>query len=131
MSLPFSIRKALQKLALFAMAAMVLTACAAQVTQLQQLPEEGVKFVSILITAGVTWGLLKLGALLHIELRGYADAAAVALSPIIVGIIENYLRLIPEIYDSIVLTIIHLVILLVGSLGTFWILQRRPAPTLR
>jgi len=111
--------------------ALLLTACAAQVSQLQQLPDEGVHLVSVLVTAGLLWVLLKISAVLKFDLSGYAGAVAAVLAPILVALLEKYLQLIPATYDSLVLTVIHFVVLLVGSLGTFWILQRRPQPSLR
>jgi len=109
----------------------LLTACAAQVSQLQQLPDEGVHLVDVLVTAGLLWVLLQLSAVLKIDLSGYAGAAAAVIAPIIVSVIEKYLQLIPATYDSLVLTVIHFIVLLLGSLGTFWVLQRRPQPSLR
>lgn len=108
-----------------------LTACAAGTAGLQQLPDEGRLLVLTLVTAAVTWVLLQLSAVFKIDLSGWANAIAAALAPIIVTVIESYLRLIPPLFDNIVITIIHLIVLLVGSLGTIWIVQRKPAPSLR
>lgn len=109
----------------------LLTACAPTVQGLTQLPDEGRLLILSLVTAGVTWVLLKLSELLKIDLSGYTNAIAAALAPIIVAAIESYLQLIPPAFDNIVLTVIHLLVLLLGSLGTIWLAQRKPAPSLR
>ena len=110
----------------------VLTACAPTAVQslVGPLPDEAQNLIFILLTAAVTWVLLKLSAVFKIDLSGYANAIAVAISPIIVAMIERWLAVIPPAFDNIVLTIIHLIVLLVGSIGTFFLLQRT-APRLR
>ena len=109
-----------------------LAACAPTAIQslVGPLPEEAQTLIFILLTAAVTWVLLKLSEVFKIDLSGYANAIAVALAPIIVAVIERWLALIPPAFDNIVLTIIHLIVLLVGSIGTFFLLQRK-APRLR
>lgn len=116
---------------LFVFMVFVLSACATQaVAQLAQLPDEGRNLVFILLSAGITWLLLKLSEMTGVDLGGYANAIATALAPIIVTLIESALNLIDPIFDNIVLTIIHLIVLLVGSIGTFF-LFRRKAPSLQ
>lgn len=108
----------------------VLSACSPIAQGLVALPDEGTQLVFFLVSAGVTWGLLKLSEVSGIDLKGYAPAVAVALAPIFTAAIESYLQLIPPAFDNIVLTIIHLIVLAVGSLGTFFLLKRR-TPSLR
>lgn len=121
----------LRNIFLFVAMAFVLSACATQaVAQLAQLPDEGRNLVFILLSAGITWLLLKLSERTGVDLGGYANAIATALAPIIVTLIESALNLIDPIFDNIVLTIIHLIVLLVGSIGTFF-LFRRKAPSLQ
>lgn len=110
---------------------LLLSGCAAQVAGLQQLPEEGVNLVFILVTAGVTWLLLQLFSVTGWDLRGYSGAIAAALSPALVTWLESYLQLIDPAFDNLVLTVIHFLVLLVGSLGTFWLFQRKPAPSVK
>jgi hypothetical protein len=98
--------------------------------QLMQLPDEGRLLVLSIVTAGVTWLLLKASEVFKIDLKGYSNLVAAALAPIIVTLIEAGLQTIPPIFDNLVLSIIHLIVLLVGSLGTFF-LFRRQAPSLR
>lgn len=109
-----------------------LAACAPTAVQslVGPLPEEAQTLIFIMLTAAVTWVLLKLSEVFKIDLSGYANPIAVALAPIIVAVIERWLALIPPAFDNIVLTIIHLIVLLVGSIGTFFLLQRK-APRLR
>jgi hypothetical protein len=111
----------------------VLTACsvAQGVTQsLVGLPDDANILIFALVTAGVTWLLLKLSELTHVNLNGYANAIAAALAPVLVTLIEAALKLIPPVFDNLVLSIIHLIVLLISSLGTFF-LFKRTAPSLK
>ena len=109
---------------------LVPTACSPVSQGLMQLPEEGRLLVLMLVTAGVTWLLLKASVVFNIDLSGYANAAAAAIAPILITLIESWLQLIPPIFDNLVLSIIHLIVLAVGSIGAFF-LFRRKAPSLR
>lgn len=122
------------RLFLFVFVVVLLVACSparSAVAPLMQLPDEGRMLVLILLTAAVTWLLLKLSEILKVDLSGHANAVAAAIAPILVTVIESWLQLIPPAFDNIVLTIIHLLVLLVGSLGSIWLAQRKPAPSLR
>ena len=121
----------MKKIALFVLLALMLSGCAASVTQLQQLPDEGVDLVFVVVTTAALWVLLKLKDYFGIDLSGYANAIAAALAPLVVTFIEQYLQLIPPVFDGIVVAIIHYLFLLVGSLGVFWIAKRKPAPSLQ
>lgn len=94
------------------------------------LPDEARLLILSLITAGVMWVLLWLSARFGVDLSGWANAVAAALAPIIITVIESWLQLIPPAFDNIVLTIIHLLVLLIGSLGAFFLFKRK-APSLR
>lgn len=110
-----------------------LTACApavGAVAPLLELPDEGRILILSLISAGVTWVLLKLSEVFKIDLSGWSNAVAAALAPILITIVETWLQLIPPIFDNLVLSIIHLLVLLVGSLGVFFLAKRR-APSIR
>jgi len=97
---------------------------------LVSLPDEGRVLVLSLVTAGVTWVLLKLSAVFKVDFSGWANAIAAALAPILVTVIESYLQLIPPIFDNLVIAVIHMIVLLVGSFGVFWLAKRKPAPSL-
>jgi len=112
----------------FVMLSFVLTACSPVAQGLTQLPEEGQLLVLMLVTAGLTWLLLQVSVLLKIDLSGYASPVAAVLAPIIVTIIERYLQLIPSIFDNLVLSIIHLIVLLVGSIGSFFVFRMAKSP---
>jgi hypothetical protein len=97
------------------------------------LPEEGSLLVWTLVTAAVTWALVQIGAALNINLGGYVQPIAAILAPILITLIEKYLALIPSTFDSIALTIIHLIVLAIGSVGTLIILKKvkaKETPTL-
>jgi hypothetical protein len=98
--------------------------------QLAGLPDDAQVLIFSLITAGVTWLLLKASEFFKIDLSGYANAAAAAIAPILIAIIESWLGLIPPVFDNLVLSIIHLIVLLIGSLGAFFLFKRK-APSLR
>jgi len=89
------------------------------------LPEEGLQLVLFLVTAGVAYLLLQLGVLLGLDLSGYVQPIVAIVAPILVAFIEKYLGMIPPVYDNVVLTIIHLIVLLVGSIGTVLLFKRR------
>lgn len=110
---------------------LILAACAPAAQFMGPLPEEAQLLILSLITAGMTWVLLQLSAVFKIDLSGYANMIAAVLAPIIVTLIESWLQLIPPVFDNIVLTVIHLIVLLAGSLGVIWVAQRKPAPSLR
>lgn len=101
-----------------------LTACAAQVAQLQQLPDEGRLLVLELITATVTGALLFLSGLFKTDLKGYAQPIAAVVSPLAITVIEHYLQAIPSIYDNLVLVVIHYIVLFLGGLATVVVVRR-------
>lgn len=97
---------------------------------LAQLPDEGRLLILSLVTSAVTFALLQLSEVLKVDLSGYANVIAAALAPVLVTLFESYLQLIPPVFDDIVLSIIHIIVLLAGSLGVFWVIKRSPAPSL-
>src|SRR3990172_10516071 len=103
----------------------ILSACAPAVQGLVALPDEARLLVLSLFTAGVTWVLLWLSMRFGVDLAGYANAIAAALAPVIITLIELGLKAIPPAFDNIVLTIIHLLVLLIGSLGAFFLFKRK------
>lgn len=125
--------KLFRLLTLVLLSAFILAGCAAAqgfVHPLVGLPDEGRLLVLIAVTAGVNWLLLKGSIIFKVDLSGHVSVVAAALAPIIITLIEAGLKLIPSMFDNIVLTIIHLIVLLVGSVGTFFLI-RRNTPHLR
>lgn len=92
------------------------------------LPDEARLLILSLLTAGVTWLLLQLSVVLKIDLAGYVQPIVAILAPIIVTFLENLLATIPPAFDNIVLTLIHLAVLLLGSLGGFVLFKRVREP---
>jgi hypothetical protein len=115
-------------LVMFILAACVAVPAVAPTSSFAQslvaLPDEGRLLILSLLTAGLTWLLLQLSVLLKIELSGYVQPLAMALAPVLIATLENYLQMIPPALDNIALTVIHLIILLVGSVGTFMLFRR-------
>lgn len=123
----------MKKLSIILLIVFSLTACApaaGAVAPLLELPDEGRILVLSLVSAGVTWVLLKLSEVFKIDLSGWSNAVAAALAPILITLVESGLQLIPPIFDNLLLSIIHLLVLFVGSLGVFFLVKRR-APSLR
>ena len=102
----------------------------APITQgLVELPEEGRLLVLTLVTAGLTWLFLLAFEKLGWDLRGYAQSLAAVLSPILITVIEKFLLQIPTQYDTVVLWIIHLLVLLFGSIGTVLVAKALRKPS--
>lgn len=102
-----------------AVLAILITACAPAVQGLVSLPDDAQQLILALVTAGLTWLLLQLSTLLKIDFSGYAQPLAAVIAPIIITFIESYLQLIPPVFDELVLSIIHVLVLLVSSVGTY------------
>ena len=94
------------------------------------MPDELNVLVVSLITAGLTWVLFQAGLALNLDLTGYLTPLLAVVSPIIITLIENGLGTIPPAFDNIVLTVIHLGILLLGSLGGMLMIRRKARATL-
>lgn len=102
-----------------------LTACAVApaVSQgLIGLPDEGRLLVLSLLTYGVGWLLSK------IKMGQFTEAIAAALAPVIITAIEAGLQLIPPVFDNLVLSLIHLIVLFAGGLVTSLVLKRVKNP---
>ena len=86
-------------------------------SQLLQLPEEGSLLIMTLVTAAATYLVLMLGNAFGMNLSGYIQPIVAIVSPIVITFIESYLQMIPPALDNVALTVIHLIVLLVGSIG--------------
>jgi hypothetical protein len=90
---------------------------------LMQLPDEGRILILTLLTAGLAWLLTK------INMGQYTEALAAAIAPIIITGIEMGLQMIPALYDNVVLSIIHLLVLFIGgSIGFVFFFKRVKEP---
>ena len=123
-------KKALHLFVLLTVAALVLSACAPIAQSLIALPDEASLLIVMLVTSAVAWLLLKLSTLLKFDLGGYVQPIVAVVAPILITLIESYLQLIPPALDNVVLTVIHLIVLLVGSVGAFILFKRRASKTL-
>lgn len=90
---------------------------------LVSLPDDAVQLIGALVTAGIAWLLLK------IDMGQYTQALAAAIAPIVVALLERLTGMIPAVYDNVVLSVIHLIVLFVsGSVGAFLLIKRIRQP---
>lgn len=114
----------MKKIAPVLLLALLLSGCATSVQGLVGLPAEARILVMTLVTAGFTALLLVMSNLLKINLGGYVEPLAAIFAPIVITFLEKWLGMIPTAYDSLVLTVIHFIVLLIGSIGTVIIVRR-------
>ena len=103
--------------------ALLLASCAPASQGLANLPDEGKLLVLTLVTSLLTFLLVALAGKIGWDLGGYVQPLAAVLSPIVITVIESFLIQIPPAYDSFVTTIIHLIVLLFGSVGTVIVIR--------
>ena len=106
--------KIMKVLFVLVLASLIVAACAPVTAQLVGLPEEGRLLVLSLVTAGLTAALLWLGGLMKLDLGGFVQPIAAAVSPLIIAVIEYFLGMIPSVYDDFVLVVIHYIVLFLG-----------------
>lgn len=94
------------------------------IQSLVALPDEARLMVLILITAGLTLVLSWVSQYIPIDVKGYAQAIAAALSPLVITAIEHYLQMIPSIYDDFVLVVIHYIVLFLGGVASIVVFRR-------
>lgn len=94
---------------------------------LVSLPDEARVLIETLVTAAVTWLLLQLSTAIGLDLSGYIQPFVAVISPFLITLLEYLLGMIPATYDSLVLAVIHLVVLLVSSLGVYGIFAKARA----
>jgi hypothetical protein len=125
-------KKIFTHLFLFVLVLGVLSACAPEPAPVPQtavaetlvaLPDDATTLIAALVTAGLAYLLLK------INMGQYTQTLAAAIAPIVITAIEGWLGLIPPIFDNLVLSILHLLVLFVGgSVGSFLLFKRAKQP---
>ncbi len=90
---------------------------------LAQLPGDAVRLIGAFVTAGVAWLLLK------VNMGEWTQALAAVIAPIVVAFLERLTGMIPSVYDNLLLSAIHLLVLfLSGSMGVFLVAKRGREP---
>lgn len=82
------------------------------------MPEEGSQLILWAVTAVVAWALLQISTGFGVDLSGYVQPIVAIIAPVLVTIAERYLGMIPPVFDNLVLSLIHLLALAIGSVGT-------------
>lgn len=82
------------------------------------LPPEFTDFILTLVTAGIAWLLLK------VNLGDFTQPLAAVIAPIITTVLERLLGQIPPVYDNLVVSILHLIVLALGSIGAVIVARR-------
>lgn len=112
-------------LVLFTLTACAPLAASGTVRGLAGLPEEAKVLILSLITALLTTLFAWIATQFHIDLSGYVEPLALVVSGIVVTFIESQLQLIPPVFDSLVLSVIHILVLI--ATGGFMLLFYRKA----
>jgi len=87
------------------------------------LPDDAKVLVLSLLTAGIAYLLNR------VNMGQYTQALAAVIAPIIITAIEAGLQTIPSIFDNLILSLIHLIVLfLAGSIGTLVFVKRAKTP---
>ncbi len=86
------------------------------------LPEEGTLLIWALLTSLLTFLLLK------INMGQLTQPIVAIVAPLIITFVESFLQTIPPIFDNLVLSIIHVVVLALTSYGTYILVRRAKAP---
>lgn len=90
---------------------------------LVSLPDDASVLILSLVTAGLAWLLVK------VNMGAYTQALAAVIAPMIVTAIETFLGTIPPVFDNLVLSLLHLLVLFVsGSVGAFLLFKRAKTP---
>jgi ABC-type transport system involved in cytochrome bd biosynthesis fused ATPase/permease subunit len=85
------------------------------------LPDEASVLILSLLTAGVAWLLAK------VNMGQFTQPIAAALAPVIITALEGFLGTIPPVFDNLVLSLLHLLVLYVGgSIGVYVLAKRKP-----
>lgn len=122
----------LKRIALILLATIIVTACSPAIQGFVGMPTELKAIILIAVTAIIA-RLFEVIAdrFPQIDLRQYTTQVAVALAGIVVVIAEHLLGLIPPQYDTIVETLLHLLVLILGGAGTILIMKLNRVPGFR
>lgn len=86
------------------------------------LPDEASLLIASLLTAVLSFFLLK------VNMGQLTQPIVAVVAPMIIMFIESYLQTIPPVFDNLVLSIIHVLVLAITSYGTFILFRRSNAP---
>lgn len=86
------------------------------------LPEEATLLISALLTAALTFLLLK------VNMGALTQPIVAVIAPMIITFFESLLQTIPPVFDNLVLAIIHVIVLAITSYGTFVLVKRGKTP---
>jgi hypothetical protein len=107
------------------------TACSPARSSLVGLPDDARTLVLMLVTAGLTWLVAQIFMLTKINFSGYVEPLALVIAGVIVTFIEQGLAAIPPIFDNLVLSIIHVIVLALGGGLTIVLVRSARAGTTR
>lgn len=86
------------------------------------LPEEATLLIWSLLTALLTFLLLK------INMGQLTQPIVAIIAPLIITFVESFLQTIPSVFDNLILSIIHVIVLALTSLGTYMLFKRAKTP---
>lgn len=86
------------------------------------LPEEATLLIFTSLTAILSFLLLKL------NMGALTQPIVAVIAPMIITFIERQLQVIPPVFDNLVLSIIHVIVLAITSYGTYVLAMRIKSP---
>lgn len=104
--------------------AAVQTSSAVQIPQALVLAFNALLFT--VLTAGFTYIISKIG----LDLTSFATPLAATLSTFLLGLAQNWIDLQPISSDPLLLMILNVLVVIVGGLGTLFIVRKRDSATL-
>lgn len=111
-------------LATLAIAAVAFTAGGGETASAVPIPDKIISWGSMLIFAAVTAGFKFVFEKLRLDFRGYATEIAGSLSAWIFLELQGLVNLIPEAYDTYVTIGFEIVIVVIGGLGTLFVIKK-------
>jgi hypothetical protein len=118
----------LQKVVLFLVLVLTLTACAPVATsQAVQVPEALQLALGALVLAALTAGFVYLFEKTKLDLRGYAVPVSVTLSAYLVAQLQGWINTLPAQYDPLLTVVLQILVVIVGGLGVLRLRANEPA----